>query len=74
MATAMTCDCEVVAMTFGQSQSDGQGLDDARHDAPWFRAIAYGIRAPNPHNTQAWRFQPLSDSEALHNPSGAAHV
>jgi hypothetical protein len=29
------------------------------------RAIAYGIQAPNPHNTQAWRFEPLSDSEAL---------
>lgn len=29
------------------------------------RAIAYGIRAPNPHNTQAWRFEQVSDLEAL---------
>jgi hypothetical protein len=32
---------------------------------PLLQAIAYGIRAPNPHNTQAWRFEPLSDTAAL---------
>jgi hypothetical protein len=29
------------------------------------QAIAYGVQAPNPHNTQAWRVKPLSESEAL---------
>jgi hypothetical protein len=32
---------------------------------PIMRAIAWGIRAPNPHNTQAWKFRPVSDTEAL---------
>jgi hypothetical protein len=29
------------------------------------RAIAWGIQAPNPHNTQAWKFRLVSDTEAL---------
>ena len=32
---------------------------------PINRAIAWGIQAPNPHNTQAWKFRPLSDTCAL---------
>ena len=32
---------------------------------PIMRAIAWGIQAPNPHNTQAWKFRPVSDSGAL---------
>jgi hypothetical protein len=33
--------------------------------APIRRAIAWGIQAPNPHNTQAWKFDLLSTTEAL---------
>lgn len=33
--------------------------------APIGRAIAWGIQAPNPHNTQAWKFHLVSDTEAL---------
>jgi len=32
---------------------------------PINRAIAWGIQAPNPHNTQAWKFRSLSDTSAL---------
>jgi hypothetical protein len=32
---------------------------------PIFHGLAYGIRAPNPHNTQAWLFEPVSDTEAM---------
>ena len=32
---------------------------------PIHRAIAWGIRAPSPHNTQAWKFRPVSDTAAL---------
>jgi hypothetical protein len=32
---------------------------------PIIRAIAWGIQAPNPHNTQAWKFRPVSDTGAL---------
>jgi hypothetical protein len=33
-------------------------------DTPVLQALKYGIQAPNPHNTQAWKFEPLSDTEA----------
>jgi hypothetical protein len=32
---------------------------------PIMRAVAWGIQAPNPHNTQAWKFHLVSDTEAL---------
>ena len=34
-------------------------------DTPISRAIAYGLNAPNPHNTQAWKFKNISDLETL---------
>lgn len=34
-------------------------------DAPISRAIAYGVNAPNPHNTQAWKFKNVTDLETL---------
>jgi len=37
----------------------------ARADTPILQGIAYGIQAPNPHNTQAWKFELKSDTEAL---------
>jgi hypothetical protein len=33
--------------------------------APIMQAIACGVTAPNPHNTQAWKFELVSDLEAL---------
>ena len=32
--------------------------------APIIRAIAWGIHTPNPHNTQAWKLRPVSDTRA----------
>ncbi|MCB1200260.1 MAG: hypothetical protein KDK41_06415 [Leptospiraceae bacterium] len=34
-------------------------------DTPILSAINVGITAPNPHNTQAWKFKILNDTEAL---------
>lgn len=34
-------------------------------DSPILNAIVYGVNAPTPHNTQAWKFKILSDSEML---------
>jgi hypothetical protein len=34
-------------------------------DTPIAQAIGYGIHAPNPHNTQAWKFELLSERAAL---------
>jgi hypothetical protein len=36
-----------------------------REHTPIMRAIAYGIHAPNPHNTQAWKFELVSDTDAV---------
>src|SRR6266496_1721233 len=50
-------------------RSDAQlpsGARDAtRAETPILQAITYGIHAPNPHNTQAWKFELTSDTEAL---------
>ena len=32
---------------------------------PILKAIAYGITAPNPHNTEAWKIKVISDEEML---------
>lgn len=34
-------------------------------DSPILKAIGYGVNAPNPHNTQAWKFKIESDDELL---------
>lgn len=52
-------------MIGGQVRTQQEHAASGADQTPLLRAIAYGIRAPNPHNTQAWRFEPLSDSEAL---------
>ncbi len=34
-------------------------------EQPIMKAIAFGMNAPNPHNTQAWKFRIVSDTEML---------
>jgi hypothetical protein len=34
-------------------------------ESPILQAIGYGIHAPNPHNIQAWKFESISETEAL---------
>jgi hypothetical protein len=46
------------------------GARDRRPDpdkfaAPILKAIALGLNAPNPHNTQAWKFRIINEMEAL---------
>lgn len=35
----------------------------ANFEQPILKAIAYGVNAPSPHNTQSWKFEILSDTE-----------
>lgn len=37
--------------------------DPADFEIPALKAIAYGMSAPNPHNTQAWKFRLVNDQE-----------
>jgi hypothetical protein len=53
----------------GCAQAPPENLDERRPDpaaepTPIRQAIAFGLHAANPHNTQAWRLQLLSDSLA----------
>lgn len=48
----------------GSKPTDPRPSPDA-YDRPVLKAIACGLNAPNPHNTQAWRFRLLSDTEML---------
>lgn len=34
-------------------------------DSPILKAISYGVNMPNPHNTQAWKFKIISDTDML---------
>jgi hypothetical protein len=52
-------------MTTTDTQTRRLAGSDPRADTPILQAIAYGIQAPNPHNTQAWKFELLSDTQAL---------
>ncbi len=39
--------------------------DPKKFKEPVLKGIALGVNAPNPHNTQAWKFQLLSENEML---------
>ena len=39
--------------------------DPSAFDQPIMKAISWGMNAPNPHNSQAWKFKLLNDMEAL---------
>lgn len=50
-------------LTDAQTPSPVSGAP--RAETPIVQAIAYGIQAPNPHNTQAWKLELVSETEAL---------
>jgi hypothetical protein len=52
-------------MTMTDPQPRAPAASAPRAVAPILQAIAYGSHAPNPHNTQAWKVELLSDLEAL---------
>lgn len=39
--------------------------DPDQYQVPILRALAFGLNAPNPHNTQAWKFKIINEREAL---------
>lgn len=47
------------------AQSPNPATNPSPAETPILQAIAYGIHAPNPHNTQAWKFQLVSATQAL---------
>ncbi len=52
---------------FAISGTDGKSRrpDPAAQATPALKAIACGLHAPNPHNTQAWKFQVLTKTKFL---------
>ncbi len=55
----------VLAGTQSNPDFPEERQDPGRFPQPVLKAIAWGLNAPNPHNTQAWKFRILSDTEAL---------
>lgn len=65
------------AMLLGAASVADFGSGDAKKDAknrrpdpatfhePILKALAFGLNAPNPHNTQAWKFKVINEMEAL---------
>lgn len=49
----------------GVKKNDAKRPNPETFSEPVLKAIAYGVNATNPHNTQAWKFQLLSEHEML---------
>jgi hypothetical protein len=52
-------------MNVTDARTPNPSSDASPAESPIRQAIAYGIQAPNPHNTQAWKLELASDTEAL---------
>lgn len=48
-----------------RQEEEQERPDPASYKHVCLKAIAWGLHAPNPHNTQAWKFQLLSENEFL---------
>ena len=48
-----------------EQKDEKQRPDPDSYEDICLKAIAWGLHAPNPHNTQAWKFQLLSENEFL---------
>ena len=69
LTTAMLTACAIESEGAISNESE-EGIKNRRPDPSKFRepilqAITLGINAPNPHNTQAWKFKIISDKQAL---------
>ncbi len=65
-ATALGQYCTTGANRYPSGTSDPlQSAQSAGLDSPILQILNAGISAPNPHNTQAWKFRILSPTEAL---------
>jgi hypothetical protein len=45
--------------------ANGRRPDPNQFRQPILKGLAFGLNAPNPHNTQAWKFKIINDTEAL---------
>jgi hypothetical protein len=57
----------VTARAFSKNQSSVYHKRPNQNDfqQPILKAISFGVNAPNPHNTQAWKMKILSDEQML---------
>lgn len=63
ITATLLAQCGIAADRTGSDSS--RRPDPDQFPTPALKAIALGINAPNPHNTQAWKFRMLSDTELL---------
>lgn len=49
----------------GAKDARSRRPDPDKFDVPILKALAFGLNAPNPHNTQAWKFKLINETEAL---------
>ncbi|NQV42374.1 MAG: hypothetical protein HQ506_08485 [Candidatus Marinimicrobia bacterium] len=68
--TVLTATVLFPAFLMGCDKSEGPLVGTRRpnpadYSQPILKAISMGMNAPNPHNSQAWKFKLLSDYEAL---------
>jgi hypothetical protein len=64
MLFELTC---VAEKGTGNAIKDAKGRrpDPDKFHEPILKALTFGLNAPNPHNTQAWKFKIINETEAL---------
>lgn len=55
----------MLLLTFNVNAQNEKRPNPSEYKAPVLKAIAYGITAPSPHNTQSWYIDTLSSTEML---------
>src|SRR5258708_3163349 len=66
-AAMLFCVAGVAEIGTGDAIKDAKGrrLDPDKFHEPILKALAFGLNPPNPHNTQAWKFKIINETEAL---------
>ena len=65
MSTKFPAIIFLVFLFFTASAQPDKRPDPASYNTPVMKAIAYGITAPSPHNTQSWFVDTISGTEML---------
>jgi len=73
LGAAMLAPSAFAASCTGIAQPESEHLKDIQMRRPWpadyehplLKALAYGMSAPNPHNTQAWKFEVERDTQSI---------
>lgn len=65
LSATMVAQCGMIPEETGNDKPSKRRPHPDDFTTPALKAIALGMNAPNPHNTQAWKFKIISDDEFI---------